>query len=152
MNFAEFLAGNDGLTLEIGLPLTPAPPRRSAFLGMGLTVAATTRATRLLPHFSPRLVAPVVIVVIVISGRHGLAIIVVVLPDDGVEPFSNRHAGPARGVPGSFARFWTEASEIPRTARFHLRAKPLREERDGPVLSGGSLTDEAEGAVFCPRR
>jgi hypothetical protein len=74
------------------------------------------------------------------------------LPDDRVEPFSDRHAGPPRGVAGGFARVWTEASEIPRTARFHLRAKPLREERDGPVLSGGSLTDEGEGAVLCPRR
>src|SRR5271169_1088172 len=33
-----------------------------------------------------------------------------------------------------FARFWTEASQIPRTARFHCAPKSHREEQDGPVF------------------
>jgi hypothetical protein len=37
-------------------------------------------------------------------------VIVVFGPNDVVEPFTDRHAGLARGVAGGFARFWAEAS------------------------------------------
>jgi hypothetical protein len=44
-----------------------------------------------------------------------------------VKPLSDRNAGSTRRVVGGFARFWTEASEVPRTAGFIARAKPLQE-------------------------
>src|SRR5271154_385959 len=82
----------------------------------------------------------VIVVVLVISGPHRLAVIFVAALDHTVEPFSNRHAGPARGVAGSFAGFWMEASEVPRTARFHCaRSNHIRRNEDGPVLSLDSL-------------
>jgi hypothetical protein len=66
------------------------------------------------------IVAPSLVIVVVISGPHRLAVIlVVVLSDHAVQPFPDRHAGAARGVAGDFARFWTEASQVPRTAGFH---------------------------------
>ncbi|MGC1778779.1 MAG: hypothetical protein WBB34_12580 [Xanthobacteraceae bacterium] len=140
MDLAEFLAGDGGFVLDLGFGSVSAAPRRLAFLGAGASLSATAILARFRSRFPARLLAPIVIVGFVISGPHRLAVIaVVVLSDDLVEPFSDRYPGAARGIAGGFARFRTEASEIPRTARFHLRAKPLREERDGPVLSGGSL-------------
>ena len=70
-------------------------------------------------RFAALVVAPSVVIVVVINGPHRLAVIVVVLADDAVQPFPDRHAGAPRGVAGDFARFWTEASQVPRTARFH---------------------------------
>jgi hypothetical protein len=40
-----------------------------------------------------------------------------------VEPFADGHSGAARGVAGGRTGFWTETSEIPRTARFHAHAQ-----------------------------
>ncbi|MFZ3311557.1 MAG: hypothetical protein WA280_19565, partial [Xanthobacteraceae bacterium] len=147
VDFAEFLAGDGGFARDLGFgPVPAATPRRLAFLGAGGTIGATAALARFRPYFPARLLAPLVFVVFVISGPHRLAVIaVVVLSDDLVEPFSDRYPGAARGIAGGFARFWTEASEIPRTARFHLCAKPLREEREGPVLSGGSLNRRSGG-------
>jgi hypothetical protein len=39
-----------------------------------------------------------------------MVIIIVFGLNDVVEPFTDRHAGIARGTASSFARFWTEAS------------------------------------------
>jgi hypothetical protein len=43
------------------------------------------------------------------QGRLAVELFFVRL-DDVVEPFTDRHAGLARGFAGGFARFWTEAS------------------------------------------
>jgi hypothetical protein len=118
VDFAELLAGKRGLALycDLALRVSVAPPARRARI----------RAI---------IVSPAVIVLItVISEPHRLAVIFVAALNDGIEPFPDRHAGPASGVPGSFARFWTETSEIPRTARFHRAPKPHPEER-GMALS-----------------
>src|SRR5271170_8190114 len=97
-------------------------------------------------------IAAVSVVVIVIGVARSLAMVFVFGADDVVEPFTDRHAGLARGVAGGFTRFWTEASQIPRTARFHCAPKSLREERHSPVFGPvfelcGSVTDEREGAA-----
>jgi len=111
VDFAEFLAGKRGLALDghfapvVAVPVAP-PVARTA------TVVASVVLAIIIPP-------AVVILVVVISKPHRLAVIFVAARNDAVEPFANRHAGPASGVAGSFARFWTEASEIPRTARFH---------------------------------
>jgi hypothetical protein len=92
-------------------------------------------------------IAAVSVVVIVIGVARSLAMVFVFGADDVVEPFTDRHAGLARGVAGGFTRFWTEASQIPRTARFHCAPKSHREEQMALSLSCGSVTDEAEDAA-----
>ncbi len=109
--FATFIAG---LALQLDFAFAPAPRLFATFIA-GLATIIVTR-------FQARIVAPAVVVLVaVISKPHRLAVIVVVvaLLDDAVEPFPDRHTGLARGVAGGLARFWTQASEIPRTARFH---------------------------------
>ena len=130
MDLAKFLAGKLGVALKHSLAfiVALAVPPLAAVAGSVAVLVAKFAA-----RFAPRLVTPIV-VVIVFSGSHRLAIIFVALRNDAVEPFPDRHAGPASGLAGGFARLWTEASEIPRTARFHCSPKPLPEER-GLALS-----------------
>jgi hypothetical protein len=86
---------------------------------------------------------------VVIGVTRALAVILIFGSDDVVEPFADRHAGLARGVAGGFTRFWAEASQIPRTARFHCAPKKSHREEQMALLFElcGSVTDEAEGAV-----
>ena len=173
VDFTEFLAGQRGFTLDLGFAFALAASRNQFIMVVPMARSAALRRLILLgpasasaraaivvtglagfvrTRLAALVVAPSLVIVVVISGPHRLAVIAVVLADDVVQPFPDRHAGAARGVAGGFARLWTKAPQVPRIAGFHLRAKPLREERDDPVLSLGSLTDEAEGAVLCPRR
>ncbi|MGA7790213.1 MAG: hypothetical protein WCA56_18845, partial [Xanthobacteraceae bacterium] len=150
--FALLLAAR--LVLDVGFVL--AVVARLALLvartaPLFAAMVAARFLARFLARFVPRLIAPVVVVVVVISDAHWLAMIVVALLDDVVEPLPDRHAGTARRVAGSFARLWTEASEIPRTARFHCAPNHFGRNEMALFLSGGSLTDEAEGAVYYPR-
>ncbi|MFZ3357285.1 MAG: hypothetical protein WA177_00870, partial [Xanthobacteraceae bacterium] len=146
--FALLLAAR--LVLDLGFVLAVVA-RLALLVARTAPLFAAMVAARFLARFVPRLIAPVVVVVVVISDAHWLAMIVVALLDDVVEPLPDRHAGTARRVAGSFARLWTEASEIPRTARFHCAPNHFGRNEMALFLSGGSLTDEAEGAVYYPR-
>ena len=151
MDFAELLAGKRGLALHCNLALIIAvafaPPARLTrsgtivlsrflarfkawFLAQVLAQVLARFLAQFLARFLAIVVSPAVVVLImIISEPHRLAVNFVAALNDGIEPFPNRHAGAASGVPGSFARFWTETSEIPRTARFHCAPKPHPEER-----------------------
>ncbi|MGC2124030.1 MAG: hypothetical protein WA652_14360, partial [Xanthobacteraceae bacterium] len=146
--FALLLAAR--LVLDLGFVLAVVA-RLALLVARTAPLFAARFLARFLARFVPRLIAPVVVVVVVISDAHWFAMIVVALLDDVVEPLPDRHAGTARRVAGSFARLWTEASEIPRTARFHCAPNHFGRNEMALFLSGGSLTDEAEGAVYYPR-
>lgn len=91
-----------------------------------------------------RLVQPGDIAVISFYGAglpHRCAAIVSALLNEFVEPLSDRDAGLTRRVVGGFARFWAEASEVPRTAGFHRARKATSGGTRKPpcVLSRGLL-------------
>jgi hypothetical protein len=128
----------------------------------GVPAAPRFLERRLIARFSPRAIVGItvtriaaaeiaaagfagVVFVVVKSFRRG--VFVVLGRNDVVEPFADRHAGFARGRAGGFARFWTEASQIPRTARFHCAPNPIARSRMALFLSCGSVTAEAEGAA-----
>jgi hypothetical protein len=141
VDFAEFLTGMRGFKMLKLMFHTPAP------VAPWLPIILARHATDFSAGIPPPVVVAV-IVVIVAGVPDRLAAIVIARLEHAIEPFPNRHPGLSRGGAGGIARFWTEASEIPRTARFHFALKPLREEQDGAVSSCGSLTDEAEGAIL----
>jgi hypothetical protein len=71
-----------------------------------------------------RLLPPLILgLAIEIGGPYRLAVFIIVRLDDAVEPFADGHAGSSRGFARSLARLPAEASQIPRTARFHSRAQ-----------------------------
>ena len=140
VDLAKFLPRQRGFALELGFAFALAASRRQFIvvtivsmarsaarrrLVLFRAAAASSRAAigimclaRIVRRWLAALVVAPSLVVVVISGPHRLAMIVV-LADDAVQPFPDRHAGTARRVAGDFARFWTEASQVPRTARFH---------------------------------
>ena len=86
---------------------------------VGVTVPAVP-----LPIVVGDALAPgIVRVAIAIGGRRKLAIFFINRLDHAVEPFADGRAGSACGGARSLARFRTETSEIPRTARFHSRVQ-----------------------------
>ena len=139
-----------GSTFKLALaPAAAAFAPRFAIFG---TRPVAIVVAMIMTVFVVAVVAPAVIVLAVIFSKpHRLDVIVVALLDDVVEPFADRYAGPACRVAGGIARVWSEASEIPRTARFHCALKPHRRNENRPVLGGCPLTDEAAGVVLCPR-
>jgi hypothetical protein len=145
--FAAFPAGFGAfIGEEIGLAIVRA--RRT-------TLAAALDVFRFAARVPGRTVSlariAAQIVVVVSRIASALVLLIVFRPNDVIEPFADGHAGFTRGAAGGFARFWTEASQVPRTARFHCAPKSHREERHGPILtlssSFGSATDEAAGAA-----
>ena len=76
--------------------------------------------------------------------RRGAAI-VVALFDQFVEPLADRDAGLPRGLAGRCHGFRAKASEIPRTARFHRGAKPLRKERGSPWFPAKPARQQSGG-------
>jgi hypothetical protein len=148
------------------LPVVVAAPRATlvATLPRVPIVTAVPGSTQVvaLPRFplivaSPRLrlIAPgsraarqVVLVVIIGDQRRRVVILFVVRLDHVIEPFADRHAGSPRRRAHGLPRLGAQASEIPRTARFHAHDQshmagagcPLRAEfaegrcsRRGPV-------------------
>jgi hypothetical protein len=118
MNLAEFLPGERSLALYFALtfPAGALLAARSTFMAGFAAIITVVLSAVIVPPA----------VIIIVSVPHRLAIIVVVALDDGIEPFADRHAGPAGGLARGFACFGAEASEIPRSARFHLRPNHIR--------------------------
>ena len=116
------------------LPIVFAAPRSTLIAALPCfpIVAALPRfpiivASPRLPLIAPgsRAARPLVVVLVVIVGeqRRLVVVIFVVRLDDVVEPFADRHAGSPRRRAHGFARLGAQASEIPRTARFHSHAQ-----------------------------
>src|SRR5580704_13707633 len=97
------------------LPIVIAAPRSTL-------IAALPRLALIAP--GSRAARPVVVLVVIVGEQGRLVVIVfVVRLDDIVEPFADRHAGSPRCRAHGFARLGAQASEIPRTARFHSHAQ-----------------------------
>jgi hypothetical protein len=98
--------------------------------GLGILDMRRAAAPRCVIRFARRIAPRIVAVLALVVTRVGAAVIVLIVfgLDDVVEPLADRHAGLARGAASGFARFWTEASQVPRSARFHCAPKSHREE------------------------
>ena len=143
------------------LPIVIAAPRSTliAALPRFSIVAASPRFPIIaaLPRFpliapGSRAARPLVVVLVVIVGeqRRLVVVIFVVRLDDVVEPFADRHAGSPRRRANGFARLGAQASEIPRTARFHSHAQSHMGGAGCP-LRAALAEDDAAGAVLFPR-
>jgi len=102
--------------------IAAVPVRVSGMLGQPVVIAGDLSVflsiilAAVLPPLTLRLA-------IEIGGPCRLAVLIVVWLDDAVEPFADRHAGSSRRFARSLTCLPTEASQIPRTARFHSRAQ-----------------------------
>ena len=103
------------------LPIVIAAPRSMlvAALPRFPIIVASPRLPLVAPR--PRAARPLVVVFVVIIGeqRRLVVVLFVVRFDDVIEPFADRHAGSPRCRAHGFPRLGAQASEIPRTARFH---------------------------------
>ena len=66
------------------------------------------------------------------------------IKDGVIEPFADRHAGPARGLARGFLRLPPDSFDLPRNARFHARIRTLGQGSAGAgrfLWNRRSLTD-----------
>jgi hypothetical protein len=78
----------------------------------------------------------VALVVIMAVARQPHAFFVRGIEDHGVQPFTDRHAGAARGLPRGLSRVRADAFHSPRNAKFHAHAHVAERrsgEPDGPA-------------------
>jgi hypothetical protein len=71
---------------------------------------------------------------------------------DAVEPLAERDTRLLRGIPRAPARLRAGASQVPRTARFHLRAQATKRGQRMTGVEPALVTYDAVGAILCPQR
>jgi hypothetical protein len=110
MNFVEIIPSPGGFADE-----------RAVAFGLAGLVMLGAALTALAAAFRFALATPAAarpLVLFVVEKQCRLVVFIVGL-DDIVEPLADRHAGAARGRACSLTRIGAQASQVPRTARFH---------------------------------